>query len=308
MTEVLDIAAAQEQDLVELAAFMAAQSGGTVDPDRLHHWYFMNPAGSASVIIGRLTGRVVGMATTNDHWFDGPDGRALVAMPQKVLVDGTMRGRGIFSKLYWASEAACRQRGVHFFLTVTNAASTPIFLGKFGYRRLPSPMAIAMAPALGRLDLGPTPDPWPTTMLADWPVGVWHMVKPGEHYRWRYLTVKDPSHLHLSVHRAGRYRGELFLKRTRKAGLPILLLLDAVPMGSQAWPDLLRAARVMALRLGCLGLLALERPGLGNAVAGIPRKRLSSGLNLLVKGLDDTHTERLQRAEFNLAFGDLDFL
>ncbi len=69
-------------------------------------------------------------------------------MPQKVLTDANLRGQGVFGKVYSASEQACR-RGADFFLTVTNAASTPIFLGKFGYQRTAVPRMAALLPCPG---------------------------------------------------------------------------------------------------------------------------------------------------------------
>ena len=99
----LGIAPLQEADLSALAAFMRTHGNPGADEEHLRHWYLRNPTGSSAVMLGRLDGRIVGMATTNDHWFNGPEGRAIVGMPQKVLTDTSLRGKGIFGKLYRAS-------------------------------------------------------------------------------------------------------------------------------------------------------------------------------------------------------------
>ena len=302
----LVIRSAELADYDALAEFMTSQSGTSVDPVRLAHWYRNTPSGSASVIIGLQGDRIIGMATTNDLRFAGPQGDALVAMPQKVLVDASMRGRGIFAKLYWASEEACRSRGVDFFLTVTNAASTPIFLGKFGYMRLPSPIAIIAAPAFGKVICGDRPH-----LISEQKADLgdaWHVKKDDVYFNWRFHAHPDPTHVQQSVHHEGRYIGELYLKRTKKKGLPVILVLDAVPASSTDLPQLLRAARILAADHRCIGTLALERPGMWGALGGVPRKRMSSGFNLLTKGRDAAHTEQLVGAQFTLAFGDLDFL
>lgn len=289
-------------DLPELSAFMAAQGQTHTGVDRLRHWYLGNPSGSASVVLGLSGGRVVGMATTNDHPFTGPAGDSLVAMPQKVLTDVNLRGKGIFAKLYWAAEGACRERGVGFFLTVTNAASTPMFLGRFGYQRLPAPAMLVWPPAVGAV---PSHDPTAIVPpLRQGTTEAWHMCKDEVHYRWRFTELPEAGHIHLAIDGLGH----LFLRRFERKGVPVLMLLDAVPQQAGALREVIRIARRVALRQGCIALIALAEDRLRAAGRGWPVVSASSGFNLLVKGLDDAHTQELIGQRYALAFGDLDFL
>ncbi len=77
---------------------MAAQGQRRCSAEYLRHWYFRTPSSSASVILGEALGRLVGMATTNDHRFVTAGADGLVGMPQKVLTDSALRGQGIFGK------------------------------------------------------------------------------------------------------------------------------------------------------------------------------------------------------------------
>src|SRR5437868_5540133 len=138
-----------------VSAFMQAEHQERSDAEYLRHWYFRNPIAGSAMLIGEREGSVVGMATMNVHHFRGPAGLALAAMPQKVLTHASLRGQGIFGRLYRACETVCLARGVDFFITVTNAASTPIFLAKFGYQRAPSPTLGLMLPMPGRAEAGP---------------------------------------------------------------------------------------------------------------------------------------------------------
>jgi GNAT superfamily N-acetyltransferase len=305
MSKVLAIAGVREEEVGELADFMRSQ-GQEAAPDALRHWYFRNPVGGAHIVVGRIEGKVVGMAAASDHIFSGPGGERLVSMPQKVLTDRAHRGKGIFGRLYRALEEGCRRRGVGFFLTVTNQVSTPIFLETFGYRRLPTPRAVLLPGWVGRLD-PPIAAAWPPFPGRHPGDGTWRMLKDDAYYRWRFSGDGQAGYVRHRVARAGRYRGEIYLKRVQKRGMPLMLLLDAVPVGADDVPELLRAARILALRHRSIGLLLLERAEFATALRKIPRLGLSSRFNLLVKGLDESQTHELAGGSFELALGDLDF-
>jgi GNAT superfamily N-acetyltransferase len=300
------ISAATEADMQALAAFMKAHGQANADADDLVHWYFRNPSSSASVMLGRIGERIVGMATTNDYRFRGPDGDALVAMPQKVFTDPACRGQGIFARLHWAAESACRDRGVGFFLTITNKVSTPIFLDRFGYHRLPSPRLLVLAPALGKVPSGPRPAGWPPQVAGS--DDHWGMVKDAAYFDWRYIQHRDPAHLHFSLQAGGQYLGEVVMKKIRRKGLPVMLLLDVIPAGGASPGQLLTMCRRIALQQGCVAVLAMDQAHVRAAATGMARLGISSGFNLLVKGLDEAQTMRLTRQRFELAFGDLDFI
>lgn len=258
-------------------------------------------------MLGWLDGRIAGMATTNDHHFHRiGDGAALVGMPQKVLTDERIRGKGVFGKLYRASEAACLERGVDLFLTVTNAASTPIFLAKFGYRRAASPKLVALAarPAstiVQKVELA-------IPRFEQEPGRSWSMRKDELHFAWRYERFPGAEHQIYEVGPAAATFGSIVLRRVSKMGLPFLLLMDALPSVPEHGRELLRAARMLAWRQGAVGVLVLQQEHLMPWLEGqFPRMARSSGFNLLVKGRDASHTQELIEVGFELAFGDLDF-
>ncbi len=307
MSEV-QITLATKEDLPVLASFISSNTAKRISPEELQHWYFRNPTGSASVCIGWHDSQIIGMATTNDHFFSSGVREVLVAMPQRVLTDPAWRGRGVFNKLYWRSEEECLRRCVSFFLTVTNEASTPIFLGKFGYQRCKIPKAFYLPPIVPFSKTRSSPE-GTIGGEQDLPVDrTWRMLKDRDHYRWRFEELPDPSHLILPIVHAGRYQGDLYLKRFRKKGLPFMLLLDMVPIDREAVPLLLNHARREAFKNGCVGLLALSTGVLRDAIAGKWSVTLSSNFNLLVKGKDPNETSELAHMDFDLCFGDLDFL
>ena len=300
------IARTGPDDMEDLSVFMAQQGQQRCSADYLRHWYFGRPGQSASVIVGRVDGRIVGMATTTDHVFTNGVGDRLVGMPQKVLTDASLRGRGIFGRLYRAAEEACRARGCRRFLTITNAASTPIFLGSFGYARLPVPR-LAVLPALpGTMAPDAPQGPLPGIPVID--DGRWRMRKDAQHMRWRYTEHPGSDHFTLRVPGIGGEAGRVTLKRMRKAGLPVCVLLDLVPSSPGAWPDLLRAARHAAWRHRTVALLVLEGSWPAAWFDHAPWLSRSSGLNWLVKGEDEEDTRSLLQEVHLPAFGDLDFL
>jgi len=302
----LSVRAAHEEDMEAVAVFMRSQGSQHTTAERLRHWYFANPSGSASVIIGDRGGRVVGMATANGHRFHRSGESALVAMPQKVLTDASMRGKGVFGRLYRACEEACFAKGSDFLLTATNAASTPIFLGRFGYARMPSPRVTVLAPLPGRLRT------WTGTVGEGNGVTgareAWSMRKDAAHRRWRYAEDIGLDYLVLSAGTAERPVGRIWARRVRRMGVPLLLVLDLAPGDAGTIPELLRQARRLAWRERAAAALVLREGHLAEHLdASWPATERSSGLNLLVKGKDEAHTRALADQGFELAFGDLDF-
>ena len=300
----LSIRAAHSTDVPALSAFMESQGQDRCSAAYLEHWYFRNPSGSASVIIGEMDGRIVGMATTNDHIFEKAGEEVLVGMPQKVLTDEAIRGQGVFGRLHAAAEKACLDRGVEMFLTVTNAASTPIFIERFGFRRLPVPRMALLLPSIGAVPIhsegcGPPGERAPSQ-------DTWRMKKDAVHFSWRYTQnpLKEYTFLQVSDDDNG---GWIVLRRIRRARLPMSLLMDMVPERGGTGTKPLKMARRLALHQRSLGLLALEESWNGSSLRRASVGTRSSGLTLLVKGKDGAHTQALLDHRFDLAFGDLDF-
>ena len=300
----LSIRPAHSTDVPALSAFMESQGQDRCSAAYLEHWYFRNPSGSASVIIGEMDGRIVGMATTNDHIFEKAGEEVLVGMPQKVLVDEAMRGQGVFGRLHAAAEKACLDRGVEMFLTVTNAASTPIFIERFGFRRLPVPRMALLLPSIGAVPIhsegcGPPGERAPSQ-------DTWRMKKDAVHFSWRYTQnpLKEYTFLQVSDDDNG---GWIVLRRIRRARLPMSLLMDMVPERGGTGTKPLKMARRLALHQRSLGLLALEESWNSSSLRRASVATRSSGLTFLVKGKDGAHTQALLDHRFDLAFGDLDF-
>jgi hypothetical protein len=298
---------ASEKDLDALAVFMRAHGSGQMTAERLRHWYFRNPSGSASVVIGESDQHIVGMATTNDHVFHKSGAASvLVGMPQKVLTDERARGQGIFGKLYRASEEVCLQRGVEHFLTITNAASTPIFLSRFGYEALPSPRLVILPSLPSSAGVRPTGTIGPSGSEA--PGKAWSLRKDHEHYLWRYDPVIGTGYHTVSSGPESDPWGTAVLRRIRKMRMPFLLLMDLVPSDPLRGADMLRSLRAFAWAQGAVGVLVLKEDRLNTwSKQQFPRWEMSSGFNLLVKGRTPEHTRELLRENFELSFGDLDF-
>ena len=298
---------AEKGDLPSVSAFMRAQQQARCDETYLHHWYFQNPVRGGSLTIGELAGKVVGMATTNAHRFERKGAHGLVAMPQKVLTDASLRGQGVFGRLYRECEGVSLRGGANFFLTVTNAASTDIFLEKFGYSRLPSPRMAVMISLPGKTtarSLGPDDAPRPSTGSH----GSWRMAKDSAHLKWRYLD--HPLREYTTVRCSGDSGpiGDLFLRRTKTVGYRWKGLTVLSASDPTHFPELMRTARRIAWQQRCFALLSLVEERFNDALrANGPTIRRSSGFNLLEKGMHPADTAALAEQTFELSFGDLDF-
>lgn len=300
-----------ETELAETAALMTDELGAPVSPDYLQWWYFLNPTGVFSFFVLKREGRIAGMATMNDFQFTMTEGVKLVGMPQKVLVAEELRGQGLFGALYFAAERENLQKKADFFLTFTNAASTPIFLKKFGYRR-------GVCPDLVIIPF----DPFALLKSRRYEVASAIASSPGggaalrfengikkdrEFLRWRYSAFRPEQYVVLRVGEEAGVLGWVVLKKTRKFGLPFVLLMDLVADEPAAVETLVDQAALYCFRRFSAALAALDHPGISAALSKRRHRRIAGRFNFLVKGRDEEATEALSRARFSFSFGDLDF-
>ncbi len=122
----------------DVAGLMERVWGERPDDAELGWFYEENPVRPASVLLAEEDGKTVGTAAIAFVSMSIGGERLEVGMPLRVATDPDYRGRGIFRELEEANEERVRLLGVRLLLTVPNAASTPVFLGKLGWSPLPS--------------------------------------------------------------------------------------------------------------------------------------------------------------------------
>ncbi len=120
-----------------IADLMGRVWGARPDERELTWLYEENPVRPASVLLAEDGGTCIAtVAIAFARMRIG--GEALeVGMPLRVATDPAYRGRGIFARLEAENEERARTLGIRLLLTVPNAASTPVFLDRLGWHRLP---------------------------------------------------------------------------------------------------------------------------------------------------------------------------
>ncbi|MCB0809265.1 MAG: hypothetical protein KDB96_08285 [Flavobacteriales bacterium] len=285
-------------DLQRVSAFMTAQGQHRCSEAYLEHWFFGDARYAGGITLVEDGERIVAMATIKSCRFRQGDRTLSVGMPQKVLTDSRLRGKGLFGRCYRAAEEAFWTGGGELLLTVTNAASTPIFLERFGFVRLPSPEIAILPPAFRAPSEQASVDGTGAANSA----GVWHMLRDEGYWSWRYGQVtSDP---YLTVARGG---GRAVVRPIRKGRVPLALLMDVDAPSQEVAKALVQEARYRTWRMRRPFLLAL----LGGPCE-VPLRRSAwlvrrSGFNFLMKGPDTGATKRSLQERFSLSFGDLDF-
>ncbi|RYY90492.1 MAG: GNAT family N-acetyltransferase [Chitinophagaceae bacterium] len=305
----LQFRAALSGDAAALYALAKSEGGNErLDPQFLRHWYFENPSGSFSIESAWQGPAAVGMATSNNFRFRIDGAHRLVAMPQNVVTARAARGKGLFSKLYFRTEAANRAAGADTFLTFTNALSTPIFLEKFGYRRAHCPDVLLYP--FNPLALFARLRFRSLAGLHEMTIGAVYqpenaLQKDAAWFAWRYASYRDGMIRLVEVADGSNVLGTLLFKKEKKKGLPFLLLMDVVASSEEDIRALLQAAPAAASRMGAPFLLMYDAVGVK---AGGLHLRIRNRFNLLVKGRDVADTAHLARTDFNLFFGDMDIV
>jgi len=289
--------------------------------DYLRWWYFDNPSGSFSLFLSRVGGRACGMCSSNDAPFV-INGRAQRAgFIQKVLTSNEVRGKGLFGKLYVRTDSDFLARGGDCFLAFPNAVAKPIYLAKYSYSHGVYPDLTLLFTNPAHLLPGTTRYEAVRALDAAFfarPILQFEnaAVKSADFLRWRYLSFASPHYRYVALavrdEALGQEKGELlgyvFLKKIRKQGLPVFVLMDVACHAAAALGPLLAQARRYAARQLSVGLLYLGNPLIDNATRGTARKVWPQQFDFLVKGRAQADTDALAGTTFNFFFGDLDFM
>jgi hypothetical protein len=308
------------EDLAGVLAAASRTSGGGAEDmrtDKLAWWYFANPSNSFSFSIAMVSDasqqKIEGYASTNNFFLETDWGTKLVGMPQKVLTTEAVRGKGVFGKLYRHTEAKnLSELHVDFFLTVTNAASTPIFLEKFSYVRgkFPALLVFPWNPFLLLL-------PYSARRVSGFDEQFFNQSiyisrnsvnKTRAHLKWRYESYK-PDQYHLVEIKTSYGLAYVVLKPGKRKGIPLFFLMEILVSTPASLSVAFQQVQRYLSRQPHAVLLALgSRMVLDACAQSWPVLSLPNRFNFLVKGKLEQETVELSKVEFNLNFGDLDFI
>ena len=314
-SEEITLHQATTADLADIVALNRAENDDQqMTADYLNWWYFQNPFNSFSFFLSRIGTRACGMCSSNDAPFliNGRSWKA--GFIQKVLTSNEVRGKGLFGKLYVQTDSDFLSRGGDCFLAFPNAVAKPIYLAKYNYNHgvypdltllITNPLHVAASSEyeeISKLD----------EAFFQQPVFQFEnaAAKNTQFLNWRYLTHHSPHYRYvaLAVRRAGALVGYVFLKKIKKKGLPVFVLMDVAFHQQAELAHLMRQARVYAAKQLSVGLLYMGNPLIDAATRGVGRKVWRRQFDFLVKGKNQAETEELAEVEFNFFFGDLDFI
>jgi len=122
----------------EVATLMERVWGTRPAEEELAWFYERNPVRPASVLLAEVEGRTVATVAIAFTRMSIAGETLDVGMPLRVATDPAYRGQGIFARLEAENEERVRNLGIRLLLTVPNAASAPVFLGRLGWCSLPS--------------------------------------------------------------------------------------------------------------------------------------------------------------------------
>lgn len=301
-----------EKELDSLSRFISLQTENENATPAYLHWWFLKNSVSCSLQHAELNKNIAGLATTNNFRINYLGDNQVVAMPQKVLTDSRLRGKGLFSKLYFKTEEEnLKVNHVDFFLTFTNEASTPVFLNKLGYKKGISPDIILIFPGVSSVVSRKKYDTeYNLEQRNDIRFSVTDFnnsfIKDNIYFKWRYFSFKD--NIILISHRHKLKPDAIFLKRIVKGRIPFYAVLDIVSDSEQTTSLLIRDALHFAVRNFSAGLMTLNHRMVEQSLKKFIRYRVRNRFHFLVKGRSEAHTNILAQTKFNFTFGDFDFI
>jgi hypothetical protein len=300
-----EIRLAKSTDTEALAAFINKENpaGDPVKGSFLKWWFFGINDHDSTVCYSIDNNLVTGLACTRNFKLLYKGEPHTIAMPQKVLTASGLRKKGLFSRLYYATESLNGDKKVLIHLTITNAASTPIFLGKFGYQRGQSPDVILLPTITGITGktLFSAADKQTVAITSGFAQPDNAIMKDQAYFHWRYLDHQDDSETILQDKTTGNF---IFLKIKKFKNIPSAFLLDTTfTLSNEHYRSLCR----FLLKKGILLLLVLQRKQEINQELPL-HFTIKNRFNFLVKGRNEKETEELAGITFKLDFGVLDFV
>jgi hypothetical protein len=268
----------------------------------LKWWFFNTTYGDSTISFSTEQQVISGMACTRNFLLNYGDHIVQMAMPQKVLTAKNLRKKGLFSRLYFATEYANAEKQTVIQLTITNAASTPIFLNKFGYQRGISPDIMVIPTPLFLLQASGYTEKQPAEVVlpVNLPAYKNAILKDANYFKWRYLEYDDPATIIWQDKSGDNF---VFLKIKSFKKIPAAFLLDST---FELNATELKAICGKLARMG-VALLVLLNPHAGKNKLPI-HFRIRNRFNFLVKGQNESATSALAGTKFRLSFGELDFV
>ena len=223
-----------------------------------------------------------------------------------------MRGMGLFSKVYFASEQHNLVEGVDFLLTFTNAASTPIFINKFNYSKgLPPKLYFLPSSPLHffcSINIKPVDDFKEQFFIEELTTINNSIQKNLKYFEWRYLANNPDQYIILELSSGENINGYVILKERKIKGIKFALLMDLIVNNPNEVDLLIKETRKWASKNYYLGLIALENELYKNTLSSYLKINTGKKFNFLVKGTEIHRQEKLEHEKFNFFLGDLDFL
>jgi predicted N-acetyltransferase YhbS len=162
----------------DVADLIARVWGRRPDEAELEWFYERNPVRPASVLLAEEDDRVVGSAVLSYQRMSIGGREQVVGTAVHLATDPGYRGRGIFSTLQTENDERARAAGVGLLLVVPNAESTPILVGRLGWRALRPLRVWARLRALPMVDPGPRA-----------PGAADRVLRDGDWRRWRFADA-----------------------------------------------------------------------------------------------------------------------
>jgi hypothetical protein len=301
----------EKKDLTELKELAHANGGSRQFTESyIEHLYYKNPFHSFSFWKATTDGKIEGYATTNNFQFNSDGKLSWVAMPQNVLTSQKLRGKGVFQLLYQKTETDnLENKNADYFLTFTNALSTPIFLNKFGYLRgkCPNLLVFIWNPAhllsgiqYKRVDSLEALQPEDICCLNN------ALLKSKAYYLWRYEKYQSESLHLLNVKKNNLVIGHAVLVANKKKGVKFLMLTDVICKNSDDVKYIVDACKKYAARQFYPFMIMFDIEGL--LQQSLTQITIKNRFNFLVKGKTPEETMMLSKKSFQLFLGDTDFV
>lgn len=299
------------RDLTELKV-LSINNGGNPNMDEKYfeHIYFNNPSKSKSLWKVIVDSRIEGFATTNNFEICVDKKKYLCAMPQNVLTSLKLRGQGLFKKLYDCTEKDnLVNNKVDFFLTFTNALSTPIFINKFGYLRGRCPNLLLFPINLLNLFIKKN-----YKRIYEFDSIIFEkkyqfnnaISKSKEFYIWRY-KLYDKKNLHIiATYDNEELIGYAIFIVQHKRGVNFLILSDIILYDLKKFAKVINVCKVYTSKNGFPFFIMFEMTYYQKK--GLCSITLKNRFNFLVKGKTIKENDMLSNLNFNLFFGDLDII
>ena len=289
--------------------FKTEDKGTRITEKYLNWWYLEKKFSDSSFVFLKYRSSIVSIATINNQKININKKLYNIGLPQNVITSSQHRGKGFFQKTFFECEKRNTKKNVNHYITFTNKLSTPIFLKKFNYIKGKCPNVVVIpiiSFSFKKIKISKVKKFNTNFLYKSNNKEINNSIyKDKEYMRWRYeKSIFSDVHI-LEFKKNNLVESYAIIKFSYRYKIKVCYLLDII--GKFNIRNLKELKKYIFKNKSFL-LLFLDNEQVKFFYKYKINLKFKNQFNFLVKNNSKNNKFDLSNINFNLSFGDIDFI